>query len=442
MLLEKNCTENYFEEILNDTIIKLSDYSHIEKITNLPYNTVKLNGLNIKAFDKYSLSNGLPSLCVLFGELNELYPNKGYEKIAHNYLSTVVSHIRRNINNIDVSLWSGLCGIALSTVCMSNKGTNYQSLIKTLNKIIADKTIKKLNRLNRIDDIKEEHYDVMYGLSGVANYLMLFKDDSQILETLTMILTYMINICKYKVVDNKKVPRFMISKTNSYFVENNDNHHYINLGLSHGIPGILMVLIKAYSLGIILDGQLSTINMLKNLILNHCINTGYRKIWSSEISMIDYINERSELKYSRDAWCYGTPGIAYVLLVTAEVLKDDNLKNFAIESMKDALKYKLGINSPTFCHGYAGLLYLSHKFYEHTKIKYFKTVCENIQKKIITFYNKNNPFGFKNIEFCMDKPKAIDDPGLLNGTSGILLSMMATCKEEKTPWSLAFMLNN
>ena len=311
-----------YKDILNNLIPKFGSYDCLNKL--ILSNELHSNELDI------SLSGGLSSLCIFFAELNSIYPNKNYDKIAHNYLSMIIKYIEKNINNINISLWGGLCGIALATACMSNNFSRYQNLLKKINDLIISTTKEKLKLIEALPLSKEEYYDVMYGLSGVASYHMLFLNSTNMVDNLKLIIKYFISLCKDTIINNKKFPGLTLDMSKSSFIQNKQKKYYINLGLSHGIPGILLILVKSYKIGINLDGQLEAIKYLKNIIINYCYNKNKRIYWPTVVTFCLDSNNSESRYYTRDAWCYGTPGVAYVLLKTSEVLEDSSLKSLVM----------------------------------------------------------------------------------------------------------------
>ena len=433
-MLENNNLKYSFESILKDLAFRLSSYEYICKVSSS-------KNLNVRDIN-CSISDGLASLCIFFAELNKIYPNMGYDEVAHKYLSLIVKFLNKG-NNVNLSLWGGLCGIGLAAVCMSDNFLRYNSFLKGVNDVIVKFVDERLEFLKTVPELKEEYYDVMYGLSGVANYHMLFLNSQEMVIRLKLIIEYFISLCKDKLIGNRYYPGFTLDTMSSIFIQNKESKYYLNLGLSHGITGILLVLVKSYMKGICLNGHVQAIKYLKDIILNsYVVDAKNRKYWPASVRFYNDSNRMIlEEGYTRDAWCYGTPGVAYVMLKTSEILDDKHLKTIAINSMIDSLKYQNGAISPTFCHGYSGLLYLADKFYMSTKFAKFKVCQEKLVHKILTFYDHKNIFCFKDIEVVNSEKYYIDNFGLLSGSIGIILSLMAIYYKRRTPWDVAFLLD-
>lgn len=429
--MNKKSQTDQLQLILDDLIPRLSDSEYVENILN------KNKNYNYSTLDKYSLCKGFPSLCILFSELHILYPDKGYDIIRDNYFANVFEYFKVHQDD-SLSMVQGLTGIGLSAVCMSYNG-NIKNFINKFNDLLLIKVNALLTRLKYKEFMEELFYDIMYGVSGVANYCILFPESSKMMNILNDIVQYLVDICKDKQIQGAVVPGCIINNFSSPFrLVNKVDQCYFNLGLSHGIPGILLVLVNAYKLGIRIEGQLDTIRKLSDLI-KKCIVTKSKngQYWKSSLTLNEYISNilTEEEKY-RDAWCYGSPGVSFSILVTGMFLNDNQLKDIAIDNMKIALERKRNVNSMTFCHGLSGLMYLSFKFYEFTHIECFKRYYLELMDLILDSYDVNIPFGFKNHEIIGD----IDDAGILTGTTGILLCLLSLLYGNQTPWDAAFSL--
>src|SRR5207253_2631831 len=73
---------------------------------------------------------------------------------------------------------------------------------------------------------------------------------------------------------------------------------------------------------------------------------------------------------ARSAWCYGAPGVARALWLAGEALGERSHRELAVEAMAAVYRRPMAtrrIDSPTFCHGVAGLLQITLRFLQDTK---------------------------------------------------------------------------
>ncbi|MCR3758631.1 lanthionine synthetase C family protein [Clostridium felsineum] len=428
-------------KIVKDIAQKLSDIRFVDKVLMEKNNYLNINNTRFYPRIPLSLSHGIPGLCLLYGELDKLYPNEGWHDIANGYIKIMVDSIERD-GLESLSLFSGTAGIAFSIMANSCNGRHYTSLLKTLNNYLIEQLNVQLDYIDKKNYIEMFDYDVIQGMSGIANYLpLIYKDTDTYVKK---ILQYFINLSKHINYNNNKIPGWFIKKDNLF---NDEQKNYysngaLNLGLSHGIPGPLIILCKSYSNSIFIDGQIDAIKTIVNDIVKLKIKDC--NTWNSMVKVEDYINGAYNLYDIRDAWCYGSPGLSYSLLLASITLKDDRLLELSCDAMKEAVKRRKGIFSPTFCHGYSGLAYISYKFYYKTKNKYFLNASDELLEKILSYYDSSAPFGFYDIEHSNDCDiKNLNSIAFLDGVVGTLLTILElTLKSNNVYWDTAFLLDN
>lgn len=414
--------------VLDTLVLKL-----LKRLSNVSYVEEVLKKNNLK-YKEYSVAVSYPALCILFSEAHEHFPEEKFEEVAHEYLKKINNSFERNRVD-DISLFDGLSGVGYAAECMSQNGRYYQKFIASLNEKIIERVGQNIIAYRK-SPLNELYYDVMYGMVGVGNYLLKFSYKEAVRDILDSIILYITELCNPDYVDN---PKFTIDSKNSPLFTSirNKGKKYVNLGIAHGIPGMLLFLIKVYEAKIYIPKQLDTIKFVANYLSECCIKREKELFWESQkivgINNIDAIA-------ARDAWCYGTPGVAYSLLCASEVLEDGKMFQLAVDSMKLSLKERREIISPTFCHGLSGLCCLARKFYEHTLDGYFCDAYINLLKDIVNLYHEEAPFGFEDKEIKRGKIVSEDEIGLLTGVSGVILTILSCYRPIVTQWDSIFLL--
>lgn len=422
----KLANENIYK--LDTLVLELS-----KRLSNVGYveEVLKKNGLEYK---EYSLAVSYPALCILFSEVQAHFPEEKFELVAHKYLEKINNSFETNGVD-DISLFDGLSGVGYAAKCMSQNGKYYQKFIASLNDKIIERVEQNITAYRK-SPLNELFYDVMYGITGIGNYLLNFSYKEEVKNTLRNIVLYIMELCDPIYID---VPKFTIDPKNSplFTAIRNKESKYVNLGISHGVPGMLLLLIKTYEAGIVVPKQLDTIKFVANYIFKCCVIREKEIFWESQkIVGMSNINAIP----ARDAWCYGTPGVAYSLLRASKILKDDEMFQLAVNSMKLSIKERREIISPTFCHGLSGLCCLARKYYEYTSDDYFYDSYIKLLGDIVNLYNKDAPFGFKDKEIKRGKIVSQDEIGILTGVSGVILTILSCYKPVVTQWDSIFLL--
>ena len=217
-----------------------------KKLSNIEY-VQNILGSNTVEYKSSSVAVSYPALCILFSELQFHFPECKFNEYAHQYLEVVNNYLGKN-NVYDISLFDGLCGVGFAANCMSDNGRRYQSFIEKLNEYIVDIVDSNILKYGKMT-LNEFCYDTMYGLTGTANYLLNFKSEDRVNIALQNILQYLTDICK---IGDDGYPKFVLRADQSCLLPLTNNHRirYVNLGVSHGIPGILFILFKNNEQGI------------------------------------------------------------------------------------------------------------------------------------------------------------------------------------------------
>lgn len=402
---------NYTYVIL-DVLDKLSSYDYV--INNAE--DFRVDTPNKFSIESACLFSGVSSLALLFGECDKVFPDKKFNLVAHMYMKKAIEAVNLSKLNPGVSLSTGISGIAFALQSVRAGMNSYSKLQSSLNSYILSfcQNITKENS-DFFDIFNERKYDLMFGLCGVLNYMDLFLGNTSIKNAIKKLISIFISKVKINGMQG-----YSVKLTNSILPQTNKNGHYINLGMSHGITPILILLIKFYKQGIILDFHKETISIIANWLLKQRkYDSSNLLFWPSSV----YLDCEQD-NHTRDAWCYGTPGISYSLLLAGKFLNEKKMIETAVSGMEASLKRKKAILSPTFCHGWAGLYFLSKRFYFNTSKKYFKEACRDIQNKIFNSYNFKYPFGFVNVEEVNGQLNRFNHINLLSGVCGVLLTLV------------------
>lgn len=321
------------KELVCNVAKKLSDYENIKRIINHPSNYIKIGNRSINPFNELSLSHGLPALCALYGELSEQYPNEGWDVLGHQYMKKIGKQINQH-GFSSLSMFTGLAGVGLAAVCLSKGGERYQNFISNINQVIEERIEEIIDYLKQKPYPNMDDYDAISGVAGIASYCLLFPQEMK--KSITLILKYIVDLSQDKQIEDIKAPGWYIPPENSFseMEKRNWPSGFFNIGLSHGIPALLIVLCNAKKLNIYVDGQDECIQKLADFLIKFQIKDENGAYWGTHVSLEEYKNGSVLNKNTRDAWCYGTPGVAYSLLITGKTLKNQSYIDCAVSGMK------------------------------------------------------------------------------------------------------------
>jgi hypothetical protein len=96
------------------------------------------------------------------------------------------------------------------------------------------------------------------------------------------------------------------------------------------------------------------------------------------------------------------------------------------------------IDSPTFCHGIAGLLSITARFANSTGRVVFYEQSRALVQQLLDSYRPESMLGFRNLEVT---DREIDQPGLLDGAPGVALALLAAATNVEPTWDRLFLLS-
>lgn len=437
--------------IIKDLAERLQDPKKVKE--TVLENTNKNPALEHFPWSDFSLSHGYPALALFYAYLDRYFPDERWDFIAREYIVKIVESIESN-GIEDFSLFSGLTGICFAILQASKGKTRYQNLLHTLNQTLSQ-GIQNRFLLPIQEDIKRQVpspvqlYDLIQGVVGIGTYLMQDLQNPQLKDLLISIVHILIQRCHPIQINRTEVPGWYVP-ANFQFTEQ-DRMAFpqgnFNLGLAHGVPGILAFLSLAHFKGICLDHQVETIRYIVNWLIS---KKNHRSIWPDRISFECETMHSSEIHFiQRDAWCYGTPGVARSLYLASLVLEDDHLKNGAIIAFKkvfDRSEHEWWLPGPTFCHGIVGLLAITHRMAEESQDPLLLREVDRLKEKLMSYYEPSLPFGFQDLEpLTFEKGaahlsyKGINKAGLLEGVVGIGLGLLGISQKDPS-WDAPFLI--
>ncbi|MGG4142359.1 lanthionine synthetase C family protein [Paenibacillus algorifonticola] len=392
--------------------------------------------------DLCSLAVGLPGLIILTVELGKLFPEENWQEVGHEYVRRLQTLINDG-NVYSLSLWSGLTGIAVSTELLACTNKKYLKMKEALHSFILFNLPQEIERVteNLHGNVDMLDYDCMEGLAGIGRYLLQFDDEESVSSTRT-ILDYLVALSSEYDRHGEFVPSWYIPQSNQFLEAEKVKYEQgnFNLGISHGIAGPLSLLSSAYTKGIRVEGQLEAIENIVAFFKRWVQHDDYGIVWPDRVSLEEYTaGTKSGVTVNNESWCYGIPGISHALSLAANALNDVSCETLGIRACNEMMKRPIdiwSIKSPTFCHGFAGLLYLLHKYHLKHRADWDRKPLYDALEALLGEYDPELAFGFHDYDHG-----PMQNPGLLVGTAGIVLALISILKQQDYEWDYIFLIS-
>ncbi|MEK7314970.1 MAG: lanthionine synthetase C family protein [Candidatus Eisenbacteria bacterium] len=219
--------------------------------------------------------------------------------------------------------------------------------------------------------------------------------------------------------------------------ENAPNGYY-NLGISHGVPGICVLLAQTIVRGIRPGVSARLLEGAVTWILAQRIEV------ASGLSFPSSIITGRPSSPSRLAWCYGDLSVASAILVASQVSGNKSWCDKAISIAGCAAALPLegsGAVDAGLCHGTSGIAHLFNRFYQATGDAPFRVAARNWFRATLKMRQHGiGPGGYA--AWRMEpRPGWNASPGLLEGSAGIALALMAATGTREPVWDRFLMVS-
>lgn len=395
----------------------------------------------------YSISQGYAGLAVLWAQMDACFPGNGWDLAGREHLALAARNLERN-GNAPLGIFSGLTGVAFAAWQLSKGGTRYRRLLQTLDNAIVVRTIDLANRLKGANGCAVSEFDVISGLAGVGAYLLCRADDAACAGCLRVALEALVTLLN----SPEDLPRWYTpakrigdAKTAALYP-----HGCLNCGLAHGIPGPLALLALAHLNGISTEKLPAAITRTADWLCDNRCDDAWGANWPTAVAIQSH-EDSGELYAgsalaacggpSRSAWCYGTPGVARALWLAGQAVGQKSYKDLAISAMEAVFRRpreERQIDSPSFCHGVAGLLQVTLRFANDSDDSIFRSAIDSLLQQILDAYAQEFPVGFRHLEIGSNQ---LDQPGFLDGASGIAAVLLAAATNIPPVWDRLFLLS-
>jgi hypothetical protein len=221
------------------------------------------------------------------------------------------------------------------------------------------------------------------------------------------------------------------------------NEVYYDLGIPHGVPGIILFLCRV-----------SRTNIQRDLVLE-LIDGAVRWVLAKEQRLgAGYFPHIVGRDFSgRLAWCYGDMGVAAALLEAAEVLSLPALREKAILLLNKEAGRDIGsarvFKHPRYnmydrglCHGTAGIALLFNSFYKKTGIGSLLTARDYWTDITLSIKKTGMGRGIGGYIFPSPADKDVwqKNPYVLEGSGGVGLFYLSLLHDKQLPWERIFLL--
>jgi lantibiotic modifying enzyme len=217
---------------------------------------------------------------------------------------------------------------------------------------------------------------------------------------------------------------------------------YFNLGLSHGVPGVVGILARFV--------QRSDLRSRALPLLEGSVKwiSAQRLPHNETGAFPDYVSPRESEPGSpaRLAWCYGDPGVAAALVAAGRALERSEVTSLAMNVAHAAARRDFATTSVVdagICHGSAGVAHILHRIHRASGDLACRDAAVAWFERLLTRTTDRPALaGFPT--FCFERTQDgeyIEDPAWLTGAAGVGLVLLAAVSDLEPRWDRLLLLD-
>jgi len=334
-----------------------------------------------------------------------------------------------------------------------NKGVTYYSQIAWLLCHLHDRKIIDIDVNDYFSAIDEALYEVMTLLLKRGKYdcidgaisIGIYFYYRYILgsEKCKQYLALFVDVLKKTAIEEGNTMKWISS------IDYVTHEQGFDLGIAHGIPGILLFLRELYMENIQKDIIADIITKATNFLLlqKRTLKT-HKALFPSAVSA----RPGASGDDSRLGWCYGDMSVGYALFMISSL--DGVVRQSVKESAMDILVstadrtnlLDIGIVDASLCHGTAGLAHMYNRLYHMTDELTFRNAALYWYKETTKMAKYDDGYaGYRHPDYCLEETERrrfnLYNLSFLTGISGIGLSLLSAIYPIEPYWDRCLLLS-
>jgi lantibiotic modifying enzyme len=385
----------------------------------------------IRAFD-------LCERALLYAYLALDYPGRGWQERSVECINTAIDALASS-PTIANGLYGGLAGIGwliehISSLLFPprNRGAaicDDEDVISEVDKRLMEQFVRA--------PTSDQNYDLISGVVGIGIYWLERLPRDRAIHGIKQTLDFLDYTSQALATGVAWfTPPPLIPPLQKHLAPNG----YYNLGVAHGVPGVIAFLAQAASLT-----EHDEMSRRASELLTASIDwlLMQRRPSGSLSRYSSWIIPGQEGGDSRLAWCYGDLGIAAILHFAGLRVRQESWKSEAINMAYECASRstRAQVFDAPLCHGALGIAHIFHRFYNATSDEVFREATIDWTLRGMAFRQPNTGIaGY----YAWD-PNPNDhmraDASFLSGAVGIALCLLSIISSREPKWDRLMLLS-
>lgn len=365
-------------------------------------------------------AGGAAGLALFFSYLDQARPSEGYDDLAMELLEQSIAATAEK--SMVPSLYGGFSGVAW--VVEHLRGRLFED---EAGEDAGEEVIGALVKHVGLTPWRGQ-YDLISGLVGFGVFALERLPRPGGEECLRRVVARLSEIAEYGPQGTTWLtrPELMIPEDVELYPAGN-----YNLGVAHGVPGVIALLGLAQTAGVECRALL---NSTVAWLLAQKLPPGSKTVYSYNLA------PGIKSTPARLAWCYGDLGIAASLLVAARAVGERDWEAEAVAiarraaertSMKEA-----GMVDAGLCHGAAGVGHLFNRLHQATGDPVLGEAARHWINQALTLRSDAGIGGYQMWVPNEERRELVwrDEAGFLTGATGVGLALLAAATAVEPEW--------
>jgi lantibiotic modifying enzyme len=363
-----------------------------------------------------SLAGGAAGLAVLHGYLAQTEPGQDYAAVAEGCLRRATAAVADQPTS--ASLYGGLTGVGWALAHLQGRLPGLDGEGDAAE--IDDALLHHLDRSPWPDD-----YDLVSGLVGFGVYALERLPRPAAVACLERVVECLVETAEHR---SESITWW----TNPAWLPDENREKsprgYYNLGLAHGVPGVVAFLGQVCAAGVAVTEARPLLDGAVRWLLAQQGPGGF-SYW---------VGPEAPGEPARLAWCYGDPGVAAALLGAARYVDDPAWERAARAIARRAAgrpPAEAGVVDAGLCHGAAGLGHLFNRLFQATGDPQLGEAARFWFERAVEMRRPGSGLGGYEAWRSGDADGAwVAEPVLLTGAAGIALALLAATTPVEPAW--------
>jgi hypothetical protein len=364
-----------------------------------------------------SLAGGTSGLAILHGYLAQAGRGQDHATVAAQLLRRATAAVADAPGS--ASLYGGLAGVGWARAHLQSRlrGLDGEDELAEIDQVL----------LEHLDQSPwPETYDLIDGLVGFGVYALERGPGADAVACLERVIDRLAETAEHRSdgITWVSCQEWLPPKYRDRYPE-----RYYNLGLAHGVPGVVALLGLACAAGVAVARARPLLDGTVRWLLPRQTPGGFPS----------GIEKDQATKPARLAWCYGDPGVAAALLWAARVVNEpaweQEARAIACRAARRPAE-QAGVVDAGLCHGSAGLGHLFNRMFQATGEARLAEAARSWFEQTLQMQRPGQGVGGYEAWQLDDDGQVtwIADPGLLTGAAGVALALLAATTDLEPAW--------